>query len=116
MYPDFKELLSTLNAHKVKYLVVGGLCSGSTHNRARRKTLIFFIGPDEQNAKAVYDALARFGAPFRGFDPADLLDPDGFFRMGHAPLMIEILPVIKGVEFDDAGRDALKIVVDVRPA
>ena len=24
MYPDFKKLLSWLNAHKVKYLVVGG--------------------------------------------------------------------------------------------
>lgn len=24
MYPDFKELLSRFNAHKVKYLVVGG--------------------------------------------------------------------------------------------
>jgi hypothetical protein len=23
MYPDFKELLSALNAHRVKYLVVG---------------------------------------------------------------------------------------------
>ena len=28
MYPDFKELLSTLNAHKVKYLIVGGYAVG----------------------------------------------------------------------------------------
>ena len=24
MYPDFKELLSIFNAHRVKYLIVGG--------------------------------------------------------------------------------------------
>ena len=28
MYPDFKELLSTLNAHGAKYLIVGGYAVG----------------------------------------------------------------------------------------
>jgi len=28
MYPDFKELLPTLNAHKVEYLIVGGFAVG----------------------------------------------------------------------------------------
>jgi hypothetical protein len=44
--------------------------------------------------------------------PHDLLDPDGFFRMGQAPVMIEILPFIKGVEFDDAWQRRVEIVID----
>ncbi len=28
MYPDFKELVSILNAHKAKFLVVGGYAVG----------------------------------------------------------------------------------------
>jgi hypothetical protein len=40
------------------------------------------------------DALARFGAPLQDLTPHDLLDPDGFFRMGHPPVIIEILSIL----------------------
>jgi hypothetical protein len=112
MYPDFKELLSTLNAHKVKYLIVGGYAVGFHAQPRATKDLDVFIGPDEQNARAVYDALAKFGAPLEDLTPDDLLDPDGFFRMGHAPVMIEILPAIKGIEFEDAWKRRIEIVID----
>jgi hypothetical protein len=112
MYPDFKELLSTLNAHKAKYLIVGGYAVGFHGQPRATKDLDIFIGPDAQNARAVYDALATFGAPLEGITPNDLLDRDGFFRMGHAPVMIEILSSIKGVEFDDAWRRRVEIVID----
>jgi hypothetical protein len=32
MYPDFKELLSLFNEHKVKYLVVGGYAVSLEHS------------------------------------------------------------------------------------
>ena len=112
MYPDFKELLSTLNAHKAKYLIVGGFAVGFHSQPRATKDLDILIRPDAQNAKAVYDALARFGAPLEGVTPHDFLDPDGFFRMGQAPVMIEILPFIKGVEFNDAWQRRVEIVID----
>ena len=46
--------------------------------------------------------------------PGDLLDLDGFFRMGHAPVMIDILPKIQGVEFDDAWQKRVEIVIDAQ--
>ncbi len=79
MYPDFKELLSTLNAHKVKYLIVGGYAVGFHAQPRATKDLDVFIGPDEQNARAVYDALAKFGAPLEDLIPGDLLDRMDFF-------------------------------------
>jgi hypothetical protein len=112
MYPDFKELLSTLNAHKVKYLIVGGYAVGFHAQPRATKDLDILIQPDEQNATAVYEALAGFGAPLQDLTPHDLLDPDGFYRIGRAPVMIEILPAIKGVEFDDAWQRRVEIVVD----
>jgi hypothetical protein len=112
MYPDFKELLSILNAHKVKYLIVGGYAVGFHAQPRATKDLDILIRPDAQNAKAVYDALAAFGAPLKGVTLDDLIDRDGFFRMGHAPVMIEILPTIKGVEFDDAWQGRIEIVID----
>jgi hypothetical protein len=114
MYPDFKELLSTLNAHKVKYLIVGGYAVGFHAQPRATKDLDLFIRADIQNAKAVYDALANFGVPLESVTPGDLLDPNGFFRMGHAPVMIEILPKIEGVEFDDAWVKRVEIVIDAQ--
>jgi hypothetical protein len=112
MYPDFNELLSILNAHKVRYLIVGGYAVGFHAQPRATKDLDVLIRPDPQNAQAVYEALAEFGAPLHDVTPNDLLDPDGFFRMGHPPVMIEILSTIKGIEFDDAWQRRLEIVVD----
>jgi hypothetical protein len=45
MYPDFKELLSTLNAHKAKYLVVGGFAVGFHSQPRATKDLDILIRP-----------------------------------------------------------------------
>jgi len=44
--------------------------------------------------------------------PADLIDPGSFFRMGVSPQMIEILPQISGVKFDDAWQRRIEAVID----
>ncbi len=63
MFEDFKELLSIFNAHSVKYLIVGGYAV-SLHAQPRAtKGIDLLIKPDAENAKAVYGALAKFGAP-----------------------------------------------------
>jgi hypothetical protein len=112
MYPDFKELLSTLNAHKVEYLIVGGFAVGFHSQPRATKDLDILIRPEAENAEASYKALAAFGAPVKDLAPSDLLDPSGFFRMGHPPLMIEILSSIQGVEFEEAWRRRVEVIVD----
>jgi hypothetical protein len=48
MYPDFKELLSVLNEHRVKYLVIGAYAV-SIHAQPRAtKDLDILIGPDTE--------------------------------------------------------------------
>jgi uncharacterized nucleotidyltransferase DUF6036 len=114
MYPDFNELLSAFNAHKVKYLIVGGYAVTFHAQPRATKDLDLFIRTDPENAKAVYAALAAFGAPLEQLTPADFLDRDGFFRIGQPPAMVEILPAIKGVEFDSAWERRLEAVIDAR--
>ena len=112
MDPDFKELLSAFNAHSVKYLVVRGYAVSFHAPPRATKGLDLFTKPDAENAHAVYAALAAFGAPLEGLTAADFMDRDGFFRMGHAPVMIEILPAIKGVEFEGAWERRVETVID----
>ena len=111
--PDFKELLSVFNNRKIKYLVIGGYAV-IVHSQPRAtKDLDILISPDTENAKAVYAALAEFGAPLEGLKPADFMEPGTFFRMGSPPLMVDILPDIKGVDFENAWKSRTEIEIDV---
>ena len=112
MYPDFKELLSVLNAHRVKYLVVGAYAV-SIHAQPRAtKDIDILVKADAENAKAVFAALAKFGAPLQGLTAADFAEPGPFFRMGREPVGVDILTKIPGVDFDAAWERRVEDVVD----
>jgi hypothetical protein len=112
MFPDFKDLLSTLNAHDVRYLIVGGYAV-SLHAQPRAtKDLDILVSPDPRNAEALYLALAQFGAPIEGLTVEDFRAPDTFFRMGTPPLMVDILPQIKGVDFEGAWERRVICAID----
>lgn len=112
MYPDFKELLSVLNEYRVKYLVVGAYAL-SVHAQPRAtKDIDILVRPDPENAKAVFIALVKFGAPLQGYGPADFAEPGPFFRMGHAPISVDLLTEMPGVDFDTAWPRRVEGVVD----
>jgi hypothetical protein len=112
MYPDFKELLSVLNAHHVKYLVIGAYAV-SIHAQPRAtKDLDILVKADAENAAAVFAALAQFGAPLLGLAPADFAEAGTFFRMGREPVGVDILTAIPGVAFDEAWTRRVEDIVD----
>lgn len=110
--PDFNALLSIFNDRKVKYLVVGGYAVGFHAQPRATKDLDLFIRPDLDNAESVYAALQEFGAPLTGVKPKDICEKGKFFRIGSAPVMIEIFPEMPGVEFDDAWERRVETTVD----
>ena len=102
MLSDYKELLSILNAHRVKYLVIGAYAVAIHAQPRATKDLDILVKADPENAKAVFAALAEFGAPLEGLTAADFGEPGPFFRMGREPVAVDILTAIPGVEFDAA--------------
>jgi hypothetical protein len=112
MFDDFKDLLSAFNAANVRYLIVGGYAV-SLHAQPRAtKDLDILISSDAENSKAVYSALTKFGAPLEGVSAKDFTDPGNFFRMGTPPVMVDIMPRISGVEFDDAWQRRVEVALD----
>src|SRR5688572_15539764 len=99
MFKDFTELLSAFNAHNVRYLIVGGYAVSFHAQPRATKDIDVLIDPSEVNTKAVYAALAQFGAPLEGLSAKDFSEPGSFFRMGTPPRMVDILPKISGVDF-----------------
>jgi len=98
---DFREILQTFNAHGVKYLVVGGYAFGAYSEPRTTKDIDLWIRTDVENAKAVFAALAEFGAPIAGMSPADFMDGKVFY-FGQAPNRVDILQKIDGISFDEA--------------
>jgi hypothetical protein len=70
------------------------------------------VKPDADNARAVYAALAQFGAPLEGMTPADFAEGGSFFRMGREPVAVDILSEIPGVDFDAAWERGVEDVID----
>ena len=112
MHQDFKELLSAFNAGQVRYLIVGGYAVSFHAQPRATKDLDILIGADAENSKAVYAALAKFGAPIEGLSAKDFAEPDNFFRIGTPPVMVDIMPKITGVEFDEAWSRRVDVQID----
>ena len=112
MHQDFKELLSAFNAGQVRYLIVGGYAVSFHAQPRATKDLDILIGADAENSKAVYAALAKFGAPIEGLSAKDFVEPDNFFRMGTPPVMVDIMPKISGVEFEEAWNRRVDVQIE----
>ena len=112
MLSDYRELLSILNAHRVKYLVIGAYAVAIHAQPRATKDLDILVKADPENAKAVFAALAEFGAPLEGLTSADFEEPGPFFRMGREPVGVDILTAIPGVEFDAAWPRRVEDVFD----
>ncbi len=98
---DLKDILRAFNANAVTYMIVGGHAFGVHAEPRTTKDLDLFIRSDPQNAQAVFQALAQFGAPIAGMSPKDFADGTTF-QMGQSPERIDVLQRIDGVSFDEA--------------
>lgn len=70
-----------------------------------------WVRPTDENAERVLRALAAFGAPIFDLSKDDLTKPDTVFQMGVPPGRIDILTGISGVDFDDAWKRRLNLVL-----
>lgn len=110
--PDFKELLSLLEKHKVRFLVVGGYAVMRYTEPRFTKDLDLWISTDEENAKAIYTALKEFGAPLKDLTPSDFTQEGYFYQMGNPPLRLDVMMSIPGVTFETAWMNREKVQVE----
>jgi hypothetical protein len=99
---DFKELLELFNAHKVKYLIVGGYALAFHGAPRYTGDIDLFVKPDAENAARILDALNEFGFGSVGLREEDLKTPNKVVQLGFPPVRIDIITSISGVSWDDA--------------
>lgn len=108
---DFKEFLNLLNQAHVEYLVIGGYAVGYHGYPRATNGLDVWVGTDSANIEKLLGVLRQFG-----FNNPQLeqwkTNPEKTLRMGHAPVRIEVLTSIAGVDFAEAFRSRVNDVLD----
>ena len=102
--PHYKELLQLLNEFQVEYLIVGGFAVMKYGEPRYTKDLDVWVHNSSQNSVRVVEALRKFGAPLEhdGISAETFAEKQVVYQIGIAPVRIDILTEITGVEFGGA--------------
>jgi WD40 repeat protein len=84
MNSDFRDLLKLFNAHRVRYLVVGGYAVMKYTEPRYTKDLDIWVEASPKNARAVFRALRRFEAPLANLTEADFAKEGFFYQVAAA--------------------------------
>jgi hypothetical protein len=102
MNRDFSDLLSAFGAHHVEYLIIGAHALAAHGHARATKDMDVWVRPSPDNARRVHSALAAFGAPLAAVTVEDFATPGTVLQIGVAPVRIDILTEIDGVDFEEA--------------
>jgi predicted nucleotidyltransferase len=108
--PHYKELLQALNECEVEYLIVGGYAVMKYTEPRYTKDLDVWVHNSSQNSARLFHALVKFGAPLKldGVTPETFTNQKIVYQIGVAPIRIDILTNIDGVQFSDAWPNRVK--------
>lgn len=97
---DYKEFIELLNAHGVRYMVVGGYAVAYHGYIRQTGDIDVWVEISEENATQLVEVMQAFGFG-NMYRAADFLAPGGFIQLGVAPVRIDILNEVDGVSFAD---------------
>lgn len=112
MNSDFKDLLSLFEKHQVRYFVARGYVVMLYTEPRYTKDIDIVVGTSGGGVERVAYALAEFGFPLTDAQVEELRQPNQMIVLGRAPIRIDILNGIAGVNFDEAWERRTERTVD----
>lgn len=109
---DYKDMLRALSDENVKFILVGAYAMAAHGYPRATMDIDIWIMPSPQNAEAVVRALRRFGAPLHNLTKEDLQRDGTIFQIGVAPRRIDIITTVSGLNFEDAYRGSMSILIE----
>ncbi len=110
--PDFRDILSCLKNEAVEFIVVGAYALAAHGFPRATGDIDIWVRTSADNAGKVLRALAVFGTPLSNLTAEDFTTPEMIVQIGVKPCRIDILTGIDGVEFGDAWRNKVSVVID----
>lgn len=108
VHPDYEEFVASLNANRVKYVIVGAHAVGFYGAPRWTKDMDFWVQSTALNARRFIQTLEQFFGDHFGLEPADLTEPETILQFGVAPVRIDVLTTIKGVRFETCWRKRVR--------
>ena len=108
--PDFRDLFASFNAGRVEYLVVGAYAVIYYSTPRYTRDLDLWVNPTPGNARRVWKALEKFGAPMIGVSEVDFANRDLVYQIGIEPNRIDVIMGIPGCEFSPCWKRRTKSV------
>ena len=103
---DIAKLLGSLNAHRVRYVVIGA-AAFPVHGYSRATLDVdLFIEPNSANAKRALNALQAFGYDVSDLTPRDLLTKKILIRQ--YLLETDLHPFVAGTSFEGVWRNRVR--------
>jgi hypothetical protein len=98
---EYQDIIELFNEHNVRYLVAGAYAMATCGYSRSTYDIDLWIDKEEKNVEKVILALDEFGVPFE-IKKDDLTKDNVVIQIGIAPVRIDILTDIDGVDFDEA--------------
>jgi hypothetical protein len=98
---NFTEFIQLLEKDQVKYVLVGGLAVlMNGHFRTTKDMDIFYEGSKE-NCEKLKKVIGEFGFAYLKLSLDDLMDKNGFIKLGREPERIDLFCDLPGVQFGE---------------
>lgn len=110
---DYEELVSTLNKHKVEYLIVGAYAVGYHGYIRATVDMDILVSSAPANAVRLAAALKDFAAI--AVDPAQIVEKT-LIELGREPNSVHIITTITGVPWETAWKTRVKGKIGNQPA
>ncbi len=102
---DFRDFITLLNGHQVRFLIVGGYAVAYHGHPRYTKDLDIWVERTPENASRLLAALETFGFGGVGLINEDILETAQVIELGHPPNRIDLFTDRKGVDFPEAYND-----------
>jgi hypothetical protein len=97
-FPDFEEFIALLNAHRVRYLIVGAYAVGFHAQPRATKDIDILIDMSVANSRRARAALVDFlGSDAPNITEEKLRNPRTLIVLGVEPIRIDVLTTIDGL-------------------
>jgi len=110
LYQDFLEFIQALNENEVRYILAGGYAVVLHGYQRSTGHLDIWAEPTAENYRRLTAAFEDFRMPVFDMTEAHFLNPAEMdvFTFGLAPVAIDIMTKVKGLEFGKAYAKAVK--------
>ncbi|HEX5151520.1 MAG TPA: nucleotidyltransferase [Parafilimonas sp.] len=104
---DFVDLIQILQKNNYKFVLAGGLAVLIHGHFRTTKDMDIFYECSEENAVNILQSINEFGFSHLRLSIEDILDKNGYIKLGKEPVRIDLFCDLPGVSFKEVYADAV---------